>query len=761
MRVARGVISSAAKAIVRAPLACLSMMRRNVFMLATLVLLVCFGRSALADDNVITSISANHQGTNTIVTIHLKNPLSALPTGFVIVNPARIALDFPRVGNATGKTVQDVSLGDVRSVIVAQNDDRARLVINLKRSLNYALAMEGNAVVVTIDGSGGVATAVSSEGAPIMPPVAPVALDAVTAPTLMPTSTPAKMMPVAYPAAMQDSKPALRDIDFRRGSAGEGRIVIDLPSKQVVVDVRQQGQTIVVDFMKTSLPPALRRKLDVGDFGTPVRTITTMPQGENVRMVIEPKGLWEHAAYQSDSQLVIEVKPIKEQPNKLGQGVQNYRGDKLSLNFQNIEVRALLQVIADFTGLNIITSDTVSGSLTLRLKDVPWDQALDIVMQSKGLDMRKNGSVVWIAPRDELLTKEKLELEQRASIAELEPLRTESFQLNYQKAEAFKKVFGINDDGGSGGDKKNSILSKRGSAVIDPRTNQLFITDTPTVLDNIRTLVAKIDIASRQVLIEARMVEANDGFSRNLGAKLGFGFHGGNIVEVGGQQTGTVGAAGGTASNAVGLNSSALATVNGNSVNLPAAGINGATAGSVALTLFNAAATKFISLELSALEADGQGKIISSPRVVTADQQKALIEQGTEIPYQSATSSGATSVEFKKANLKLEVTPQITPDGNVILTVDVTNDSVGAFVPGGVSINTKHVQTQVQVENGGTVVIGGIYTQTISNDVNKVPLLGDIPILGYLFKQTSVVNKRTELLIFLTPKVVIDRIAGS
>jgi type IV pilus assembly protein PilQ len=519
--------------------------------------------------------------------------------------------------------------------------------------------------------------------------------------------------------------------------------VIDLPNTQVGVDVRQQGQTIVVDFLKTSLPDVLRRKLDVGDFGTPVKTITTVTQGENVRMIIEPKGLWEQSAYQSDSQLVIEVKPIKEDPNKLAQGAQGYRGDKLSLNFQNVEVRSVLQVIADFTGLNIITSDTVGGNLTLRLKDVPWDQALDIVMQAKGLDMRKNGSVIWIAPKDELLTKEKLELEQRSQIAELEPLRTESFQLNYQKAEAFKKVFGI-DDAGSGG-KKNSILSNRGSAVIDPRTNQLFVTDTPTILQNIRNLVQKIDIASRQVLIEARMVEANDGFSRNLGAKLGFGFNGKNVT-AGGTQTATA-------------STGTLPIIGGNSVNLPANPSTG-TAGSLALTLFNSAASKFISLELSALEADGQGKIISSPRVVTADQQKALIEQGVEIPYQNATSSGATSVEFKKANLKLEVVPQITPDGNVILTVDVTNDSVGATVPGGVAINTKHVQTQVQVENGGTVVIGGIYTQTISNDITKVPLLGDIPVLGYLFKQTAVVNKRTELLIFLTPKIVIDRLAG-
>ena len=322
----------------------------------------------------------------------------------------------------------------------------------------------------------------------------------------------------------------MRDIDFRRGNNGEGRIVVDLPNNQVAVDVRQQGKKIEVDFMKATLPEVLRRRLDVADFGTPVNIVTTTQQGDNVHMTIEPKGSWEHSAYQSDTQLVIEVKPLKEEPNKLGQGVRDYRGDKLSLNFQNVEVRAVLQVIADFTGLNIITSDTVSGNLTLRLKDVPWDQALDIVMQAKGLDMRKNGSVLWIAPRDELLTKEKLELEQRAQIAELEPIKTETFQLNYQKVESFKQIFGI--DGGS-----RSILTKRGSAVVDPRTNQLFITDIASKLEEIRALVLKTDIATRQVMIEARIVEADDKFSSSLGAKLSFGVSNQGNFELGGRQT--------------------------------------------------------------------------------------------------------------------------------------------------------------------------------------------------------------------------------
>ncbi len=535
------------------------------------VLMVASG-VALGEENAIESITANQQGANVIVKVTLKNPVAKPPIGFSITSPARIALDFAGTANGTGKSAQDIGLGDVRSVNVVQAGERSRLVFNLMKSLNYATVVDGNTVVVTIDGSGGMATPVNAAGLPVT-------------------------QPQVSPATSQN----LRDIDFRRGSGGEGRIVVDLPSNQIGVDVRQQGQSIIVDFMKVGLPEVLRRRLDVTDFGTPVQTVTTTRQGENIHMVIEPKGLWEHSAYQSETQLVIEVKPIKDDPNKLTQGTQGYKGEKLSLNFQSVDVRAVLQVIADFTGLNIITSDTVNGNLTLRLKDVPWDQALDIVMQAKGLDMRKNGSVLWIAPKDELLTKEKLELEQKSQIAELEPLKTESFQLNYSKADAFKTIL---DNAGGGG---KSILSKRGSAVIDPRSNQLFVTDIASKLDDIRKLIQKTDIANRQVLIEARVVEATDSFSRDLGAKLAFGVThnpGSPAFAIGGQQTGVGGTTG---------------TVGGNSISLPAAPTSGASAGSVALTLFNASASRFINLELSALESDGKGKILSSPRVVTAN----------------------------------------------------------------------------------------------------------------------------------------------
>ncbi|MYM28813.1 type IV pilus secretin PilQ [Duganella sp. CY15W] len=691
---------------------------------------------ARADDRIgngIESITASQQGANLIVKITMTNKPAEPLINFAITNPARIVMDFGATVNATGKTSQELNQGDLRSVNVVQAGERSRLVFNLKRSLNYATAVDGKSVILTIDGSGGIATAVDASGLPVKAATSP-------APT---------------------GRQMLRDLDFRRGANGEGRVVVDLPNNQVAVDVRQTPTGVVVDFLRTGVPDNLRRRLDVSDFGTPVAQVTAVPQGENTRLTIEARGLWEQTVYQSDTQLVVDVKPIKEDPNKLTQGSQGYRGEKLSFNFQNVEVRAALQAIADISGLNIITSDSVSGNLTLRLKEVPWDQALDVILQAKGLDMRKNGSVIWIAPKEELLTKEKLELEQRAQIADLEPLKSEIFQLNYQKAEAFKVVFGL-----EGGDAKNRILSKRGSAIIEPRTNQLFVTDIASKLEDVRRLIAKTDVATKQVLIEARIVEASDTFTRNLGAKLGFsdmrtirggdtGYQLGNSntrVAVSGNLTGV-----GESTGQVKVTDSSYN--NTQFINLPAGNINGAQAGSLAVSLFSSAANRFLNLELSALEEDGTGKIISSPRVITADKAVALIEQGIELPYQVATSSGATSIMFRKANLRLEVTPQITPDGNVVIDVDVNKDSVGQETRSGFAIDTKHVKTQVMVDNGGTVVLGGIYQQTERSTTDKVPLLGDVPILGYLFRSNTRTNDKTELLVFITPKIVADKLS--
>ena len=708
-------------------------------LLALCCALLAPARALAQQGNAIESITTNQQGANVIVKIALRQAPEKLPIGFAITNPPRIALDFGATVNATGKTTQEFNQGELRSVNVVQAGERSRLVFNLKRSLNYATAIDGNAVILTIDGSGGLATAVDARGLPVKKEAA-------------------SQLP---PAGRQ----LLRDLDFRRGANGEGRVVVDLPNSQVAVDVRPTAAGLVIDFLKTGLPESLRRRLDVTDFGTPVSQITTVPQGDNVRMTIEAKGLWEQSVYQSDTQLVVDVKPIKEDPNKLTQGTQGYRGEKLSFNFQNVEVRAALQAIADISGLNIITSDSVAGNLTLRLKEVPWDQALDVVLQAKGLDMRKNGSVLWIAPKEELLTKEKLELEQRAQIADLEPLKSEIFQLNYQKAESFKTVFGL--DGAA--DAKNRVLSRRGSAIIEPRTNQLFVTDIASKLEDIRKLIAKTDIASKQVLIEARIVEASDSFTRNLGAKLGFadmrtirggdaGYQlgGGNTrLGIGGNLTGV-----GQTTGQVSIANANDSFNNTQFVNLPAAPINGVNAGSLAISLFYSAANRFLNLELSALEADGTGKIVSSPRVVTADKAVAVIEQGLELPYQVATSSGATSIVFRKANLRLEVTPQITPDGNVVIDVDVNKDSVGQETRAGFAIDTKHVKTQVMVDNGGTVVLGGIYQQTERNSVSKVPLLGDVPVLGHLFRTSTRTNDKTELLVFITPKIVAERLSA-
>ncbi len=551
----------------------------------------------------------------------------------------------------------------------------------------------------------------------------------------------------------------LRDVDFKLGTENTGRVVVDLANNQVGVDIRQQGGNLVVEFTKSTLPEGLRRRLDVTDFGTPVQTITTQQAGDRVRMVIEPKGDWEHSAYQSENQFVVEVRPRKVDPTKLTQGT-GYNGEKLSLNFQNIEIRSLLQVIADFTNFNIVTSDSVTGALTLRLKDVPWDQALDIIMQAKNLGLRKNGSVLWIAPKDEINAKEKLEYEARAAIQNLEPLRTQSFQLNYSKAALVEQKLngvGVSSAGALGGAAR--ILSPRGSVISEPRTNQLFVSDIPARLAQVAEMIQKLDVPARQVMIEARIVEATDTFGKSLGVRLG-----GGVINTGS----TVGAIPTVSSNAVtngafaNTPSATTTFTNTNFVNLPSAGVsgNGNVPGTFAVSLFNSSFSRLLNLEISALEADGKGRVVSSPRVVTADQTEALIEQGTELPYQVATSSGATSIAFRKANLALKVTPQITPEGNIILALDVNKDTVGQATTAGFAINTKHVKTDVLVENGGTVVIGGIFELVEQNDESRIPVLGEVPYLGALFRTRSRTFNKTEMLVFITPRMITDRNAA-
>jgi type IV pilus assembly protein PilQ len=697
--------------------------------------------------NAIQSITSSQQGGTEVVRIEMSEALAAVPAGFSVQAPPRIAIDLPGVSNAMGRNSVEINQGNLRTVAVAQGSDRTRLVLNLKQASGYRAQLQGKALLVILDGAS-VAAA----------PAAPAA-----------EQQPAQA--VQFAAPQNAVSLALRDIDFRRGADNTGRVVVSLPSTQVGVDIRQQGQTLVVEFLRSTLPENLRRRLDVTDFGTPVKTVSTFQNGDRVRMVVEPTGSWEHSAYQSDNQFVLEVRPVKVDPNKLTQG-QGFQGEKLSLNFQNIEVRALLQVIADFTNFNVVTSDTVTGNVTLRLKDVPWDQALDIILQSRGLGVRKSGNVLWIAPKDELAAKEQVDLESKKKIAELEPTRTQAFQLNYTKAEEVAKgltgqALGSSSGGGGSGSNNQAtrILSPRGSVIFETRTNQLFVTDVPSKLDEIQALITKIDIPVRQVLIEARIVEADDSFGRTLGVKLGGsdlrGLRGGTPgYDLGGNNRVTVGG-NYAAVGAQTLQGPGYAYNDNTFVNLPAnaTAFGGGNAASFALSLFGATANRFLNLEISALEAEGKGNVVSSPRVVTADQTKARIEQGEEIPYQQATSSGATSVSFKKASLRLEVTPQITPEGNVILDLEVNKDSRGALTAAGPAINTKQVKTQVLVENGGTVVIGGIFTQDEQNEINKVPLLGDIPFIGLLFQNRVKSTRKTELLVFITPKIVTDRSA--
>lgn len=674
--------------------------------------------AAIAADNAIETVDySSAQNGKVVVKIGLKQPLQAAPAGFIVNNPPRIALDFPNTANKLGKNTVQAEEGALRSVNVVQAGNRTRMVLNLSKPAGYETKAEGKTLLVVLQ---------SQDGAKTTTNITPRFAE-------------------AQPSAQPHS---VRDIDFRRGSNNEGRIVTDLSDTSVGIDIRKQGKDIVVDIGDTSLPTNLERKLDVVDFGTPVQMVDTFRRGQGVRMVITPKGNWEYSAYQTDRQFIVEVKAAPEDAGKpaLGQG-KGYTGEKLSLNFQNVEVRAVLQVIADFTGLNIITSDSVSGNLTLRLKDVPWDQALAIILQSKGLDMRRSGNVIWIAPRDELATKEKLDLESRQQISDLEPVQTERFAMKYQKAADVQKILG---------DPNQKILSKRGSVVVDVRTNSLFVQDTPTKLGEVRQLIDQIDIPVKQVLIDSRIVEANDSFSRNLGAKLGLNDMQSAPSLTAGNQ-GIRANVGGTL-DATGFMTGQVTTratlPQTESVNLPASGIGGFNAGAIAFSIFHANSARFLNLELSALEADGNGKIISNPRVVTADQVEATIEQGTEIPYQQATSSGATSVSFKKATLSLKVKPQITPDDNVIMDLKVNKDSPGATTTAGPAIDTKQITTQVLVENGGTVVIGGIYTQDKRETVTKVPLLGDVPVVGFLFKNRASQDNKTELLIFVTPKIV-------
>lgn len=711
-------------------------MRNSLVKAATLGLLMLFGAAQAETQNKINALSVVESGAGgTVIKVELAEPMSNAPAGFTINTPPRIALDFPNTANALGKSTQDLSVGELRGANIVQAGSRTRLVLNLNQMLSYETKMDGNNVLIT--------------------------LHAKTAEQPVTTARFAD-------AKVGAQKHSLNNVDFRRGKNGEGRIQVDLSDPGVGIDIHRQGTKLIVDFLKTNLPRNLQRKIDVVDFATPVQIVDTYAQGDNIRMVVEPKGVWEHAAYQTDNKFIIEVKPLVEDPNKLVKGSGGgYAGEKLTLNFQDISVREALNVIADFTELNMVISDSVSGNLTLRLKDVPWDQALDIILQSRGLDMRKSGNVIQVAPRGELSANEKNDLSARQEISDLEELRTESFQLGYQTASVAAALLNGNSSaapaapaqagaalpGASSPAAEGSsmrILSKRGSAMADARTNTLFVKDTPSHLDDVRKLIKQIDVPVKQVLIEARVVEARDNFARNLGVKLGYT---GAAVAANGGANGVTGIQG----NLVGSTAS-LTTPNSGNVNLP---IVAGGAGTFQFALFNKAASKILNIELTAMESDEKGKIISSPRVLSEDKDTewAVIEQGEEIPYVVNSVSGGvvtSTTSFKKAVLRLGVKTKITPDNNVDMTVEVSKDSRGVAVAAGIPINTNKVVTKVLVENGGTVVIGGVYKLDDTNIVNQVPLLGDIPVLGNLFKSRAVATIKNELLVFLSPKIMQD-----
>lgn len=672
-------------------------------------------------------ITGYQQNGKDVIKIDFSSPLKEDPRVFLIQSPPRIAIDFPGGTAVDQRSLFDFNGINTRSATVVRADDRLRVILSLKKIASYKVNKEGDSFYINLD--------------------------------TLPNEAPVSQIDVDVPL---NGGIFVKDIDFKRASDSVGRVIVDLPSEKVGIDIQQKGTGIEIELTNVQIPDSLIKKLDVTDFGTPVQTITINRVAGKNKILITPKGNWEYSSYQNDNRFVVEVRPYKSTTGKKGDA--EFTGEKLSLNFQNIEIRSLLQVIADFTNFNIVTSDTVLGTVTLRLKDVPWDQALDIILQSKSLGVKKSGNVMWIAPREEIAAREKAELEARVTVEGLEPVKTQSFQMNYAKAVDIATQLGSSSASGAPPGAGNAqvsqgLLSPRGRAVAEPRTNQLFVTDIPSRLQQITELISKLDVPVRQVLIEARIVEADDKFSRSLGVRLGGadlrGVRGGDAgYAVGG---GNRLAAGGTydaINTTTGAGATALTNANTTFYNLPAVALGGFNPASFALSLFNSSANRYLNLELSALEADGRGKIVSSPRVVTADQVKAIIEQGVEYPYQTAAASGATTLAFRRAGLKLEVTPQITPEGNVILDVQVNKDSPGEILLGARAINTKRVQTQVLVENGGTVVIGGIFESEEQDSESKVPFLGDVPVVGNLFKSRTKTANKSELLVFITPKVV-------
>lgn len=690
---------------------------------------------AWAVPNVIGNLQVSKSGESIIIRLDASRPIETTPSSFSIANPARLVFDFPDTGNGLGYVTKEINQGELRALNVVQVGDRTRLVLNLNKTVRFDTRKDAKSYEIVL--------------------------------------TPAVIGGDLAQSGIRhfsgaESGASIKDVQFKKSVDGAGVVVVDMTSSDTAIDLQQKGNVLSVLFRNTQLPDALRRKMDVVDFGTPVVGIKTQPSGENVSLEISPKGTWEHIAFQSDNQFIIEVRPVKADDKKLFQGSKaGYQGDLISLNFQNIPVRELLHVFADITGMNIVVSDSVAGNVSLRLNEIPWDQALEIVLQQRNLTMRKNGNVLWIAPRDELAAKDKQEAEARDAALSAEVPRMEVFQLNYQRAEDFSAMLLSSRVTDAKSSASGGLLSALGTVTVDKRTNQAFIHDVPTKLAMMRDLLSKIDRPARQVLIEARIVEASDSFAKNLGFRLGYNERVGHRILGQARPGVTFGASTQIPGYVSGQmedtpNYISTGTDDSFNVDLPAGNISTKQAGQFSLTLFNSGLTQFLNLELSALEADARGKIVSSPRVVTADQVEALIEQGTEVPYLTASASGATTVGYKKAVLALKVKPQITPEGNVIMSLEINKDSPNPqySTTYGIALDTKHIKTDVLVENGGTVVIGGIFTQDERESNTRVPLLGDLPYVGFMFRNKEKQVLNSELLVFLTPKIVSDLIAN-
>ena len=648
------------------------------------------------------------------LSMQFSEALQEEPVNFTIDNPARIAIDLPDVNLNLEDKSQSIGIGMAHSVAAVEAAGRTRVVVNLVSSTSYDIKMQDNLVLVTL-----------GAGTPSM--------DDTQASSVVPSSSSRSSAPTSA---------SIENIDFRRGDAGEGRIIVKLSDPSVGVNLGLESGQIVVDFISTNLPSELDRRLDVIDFATPVKEVDTSSYGGGARMLISTVNeQYDHLAYQSEDVFTIEVRPLsKEEQEEVKKKKFGYTGERLSLNFQNIEVRAVLQLIADFTGLNLVASDTVGGNVTLRLKNVPWDQALDIILKAKGLGMRQAGNVMMVGPQEEIAAREKLELESQRQVEELAPLRTEFVQINYAKAADLAGLIQSGD---------NNLLSDRGNVSIDERTNTLIVQDVSSSLEAIRGMVAKLDIPIRQVMIESRIVNADESFTRDLGVQFGYSKHSNQQAQVDGE---FFAAGGGTVPGSRNFGNP-TAFNRGNDDLLVSLPVAGATSG-IGLAV-GKIGSYLLQLELSALLAEGRGEDIASPKVITSNQTEAIIESGVEIPFQEASSSGATAVSFKKAVLGLRVTPQITPDNRVLLDLNVNQDTRGSpDVLGVPPINTRNVSTQVLVDDGETVVLGGVYSQVDRTSTDRVPFFGELPVLGFLFKKNRVENQRTELLIFVTPKII-------